>query len=132
MANHLHHVHIFAADLDYSITFYREVFDAKVVLDKELAGARNVFMTIGRGRLHLYDQSPRQVQRAGIHHFGIQTDELDAIPDRLENFGIESPNEIRDQGTWRYLMVCAPDDILVEVFEVDRSQMPAELEDYFF
>ncbi|NBB81476.1 MAG: hypothetical protein GVY36_18885 [Verrucomicrobia bacterium] len=56
MANHLHHVHIFASDLDYSKAFYQKVFDAEVMLDREFAGARNVFMAIGQGRLHLYDQ----------------------------------------------------------------------------
>jgi hypothetical protein len=29
-------------------------------------------------------------------------------------------------------MVPAPDNILVEVFEVDTSQVPTGLEDYFF
>ncbi len=31
----------------------------EVILDMEVAGARNVFMRIGKGRIHLYDQSPR-------------------------------------------------------------------------
>ena len=96
------------------------------------AGAWNVFMTIGGGRLHLYDQPARQPDRGGIHHFGIQTDELDAIPKRLRAFGIFPDKGIRDYGVWRYLMVPAPDNILVEVFEVDRSQLPASLTDYFF
>ena len=52
--NHLHHVHIFASDLIESIKFYEENFDGKVILDAEVAGARNVFMRIGNGRLHLY------------------------------------------------------------------------------
>ena len=132
MASHLHHVHIFASDLDYSMAFYQQVFGAEVILDREFAGARNVFMTIGRGRLHLYDQPPRQLERGGIHHFGIQTDELDEIPDRLSAFGVEPQKGIRNYGVWRYLMVPAPDNILVEIFEVDRSQVPTGLEDYFF
>lgn len=132
MANHLHHVHIFASDLDYSKAFYQKVFDAEVMLDREFAGARNVFMAIGQGRLHLYDQPPRQLERGGIHHFGVQTDELDEIPDRLAAFGVELDKGIRDYGVWRYLMVPAPDNILVEVFEVDTSQVPTGLEDYFF
>jgi len=132
MASHLHHVHIFASELDYSMAFYQRVFGAEVILDREFAGARNVFMTIGEGRLHLYDQPPRQLERGGIHHFGIQTDELEAIPGRLTAFGIVPDKGIRDYGVWRYLMVPAPDHILVEVFEVDRSQMPSSLTDYFF
>ena len=56
--NHIHHVHLFAADLQKSLTFYREAFDGKVILDENKAGARNVFMRIGTGRIHFYDQPP--------------------------------------------------------------------------
>jgi catechol 2,3-dioxygenase-like lactoylglutathione lyase family enzyme len=41
---HVHHVHIFASDIDKSIKFYEEFFGGRVILDLELAGARNVFM----------------------------------------------------------------------------------------
>ena len=40
MSNHIHHVHIFASNLNASIKFYEDFFDGKVVLDMELAGAR--------------------------------------------------------------------------------------------
>lgn len=132
MTHHLHHVHIFASDLDYSLDFYRQVFDGEVVLDRSFAGARNVFMSIGKGRLHFYDQPPRQTAPGGIHHFGIQTDALDAIPERLRAFGIALDKGIRDHGVWRYLMVPAPDNIRIEAFEVDRSQVPEGLEAYFY
>ena len=54
MINHLHHVHIFASDIDKSIAFYRECFGGQVVLDNLVAGSRNVFMRIGAGRIHFY------------------------------------------------------------------------------
>jgi catechol 2,3-dioxygenase-like lactoylglutathione lyase family enzyme len=76
VANHIHHVHIFASDIDKSIRFYEEYFGAKLILDAEFAGARNVFMRIGNGRLHLYDQPPKNPGRGGIHHFGMQTDDI--------------------------------------------------------
>lgn len=44
MNHHLHHVHIFASDIDTSTAFYTDFFDGEIVLDIELAGARNVFM----------------------------------------------------------------------------------------
>ena len=40
MVNHIHHVHIFASNIDESIEFYKEFFGGKVILDMELAGAR--------------------------------------------------------------------------------------------
>lgn len=56
--NHVHHVHLFASDIEKSLAFYRDAFGGKVVLDENMAGARNVFMRVGTGRIHFYDQVP--------------------------------------------------------------------------
>jgi catechol 2,3-dioxygenase-like lactoylglutathione lyase family enzyme len=50
----LHHAHQFATDVEATIGFWTEGFGAEVVFDEEFAGARNVFLTIGSGRIHLY------------------------------------------------------------------------------
>jgi hypothetical protein len=39
--------------------------------------------------------------------------------------------EVTDLGFWKYVMVPAPDDLLVELFEVDKSALPQELADFF-
>ena len=131
MANHLHHVHIFASDINASINFYEHYFGGKVILDMDLAGARNVFMKIGNGRLHFYDQAPKNTGPAGIHHFGIQTDDIQGVVSKMKSDGIVFKNDITDFGFWKYVMVPAPDDILIELFEVDKSGIPSELTDYF-
>ena len=38
---------------------------------------------------------------------------------------------IREFGTWRYLMCPAPDEILIELFEIEAASMPPELARYF-
>ena len=131
MGSHLHHVHIFASDIDKSIRFYEDFFGGRVVLDMELAGARNVFMRVGNGRIHFYDQPPKVSGRGSIHHFGIQTDDIEGIVKRLGSAGIPLRKGVTDFGFWRYIMVPAPDDILVELFEVDRDKVPPDLKDYF-
>ena len=131
MNNHIHHVHIFASDLNKSLQFYEQFFGGKIVLDVELAGARNVFMKIGNGRLHLYDQSPRVSGRGSIHHFGIQTDDIESVVNKLKAHGIGFTKGITDAGFWKYIMVPAPDNILVELFQVDKNQIPRELHSYF-
>lgn len=83
MITSLHHVHIYASDIEQSIAYYRDFFGGEVVLDGVYAGARNVFMKIGSGRLHFYDQPPKDAGRGGIHHFGIQTDNLAALVDKM-------------------------------------------------
>ena len=71
----LHHTHLFAADVDRSIAFWRDHFGAVVLVDTVFAGARNVFLRVGEGRLHLYDQAPRHAGAGTVHHLGIETDE---------------------------------------------------------
>ena len=129
--NNLHHVHIFASDLDKSIKFYEQFFGGETVLDTELAGARNVFMKIGRGRLHFYDQSPKFSCRGSIHHFGIQTDDIKGVVNNMKAHGIVFKKDIVDLGLWKYIMVPAPDDILIELFEVDKKQILPEFQSYF-
>jgi catechol 2,3-dioxygenase-like lactoylglutathione lyase family enzyme len=131
LAHHLHHVHIFASDIDRSLMFYEEVFGGRVILDIELAGARNVFMLIGHGRLHFYDQPPGRAGRGSIHHFGIQTDDIEGTVEKMKAAGIKFKKEITDLGAWKYIMVPAPDDILVELFQVDTSTVPPQLSGYF-
>jgi catechol 2,3-dioxygenase-like lactoylglutathione lyase family enzyme len=131
MHHYLHHVHIFASDLDASVRFYQDFFDGNVILDMELAGARNVFMKVGTGRIHFYDQPPKFSGRGSIHHFGIQTDDIEGVVKRMKAHGIPFTKDITDAGFWKYIMVPAPDDILIELFQVDKNQIPAEILNYF-
>ena len=131
MPCHIHHGHIFASDINKSIKFYEEFFGGKVVLDAELAGARNVFMKIGHGRLHFYDQPPKNPGRGSIHHFGIQTDNMEEVVEKLRSGGVALRKGITDLGFWKYVMVPAPDDILIELFQVDKSKLPPIFDGYF-
>jgi catechol 2,3-dioxygenase-like lactoylglutathione lyase family enzyme len=131
MPCHIHHVHIFASDIEKSIRFSVDFFGGKVVLDEKLAGARNVFIRIGSGRLHLYDQPPKNPCRGNIHHFGIQTDNIAEVVCTLKAGGIELKKDITDLGIWKYLMIPAPDDVLIELFQVDKTKLPPVFVDYF-
>lgn len=131
MGNHIHHVHIFASDLDKSIKFYEDFFGGKVILDMEFAGSRNVFMKVGNGRIHFYDQPPKISGRGSIHHFGIQTSDIEDVVNKMKSKGVVFKKDITDAGFWRYTMVPAPDDILIELFEVDKKQIPSEFINYF-
>ena len=129
--NHIHHVHLFASNLEKSLDFYKEAFGGKVILDEDMAGARNVFMRIGTGRIHFYDQAPKYPVRGNIHHFGIQTDDIEGVVKKLKAMGVAFAKEIVDLASWKYIMVPAPDNVLIELFQVDMSQMPEERRSYF-
>jgi len=131
MLCHFHHAHIFASDINRSIEFYREFFGGEVVLDMELASARNVFMRIGKGRIHFYDQPPKENLRGPVHHLGIQTDDLEALIAKMRKTGIQFRKPITDFGFWKYVMAPAPDGVLLELFEVDKAEIPEEMQGYF-
>lgn len=126
----LHHTHLMASDLDATIAFWRDAFGAEVVGDVTFAGARNVFMRVGSGRLHLYDQPPRHVGQGTVHHLGVQTDELDAVVQRLRAMGV-SVTEVRHDPAGAYAMAEAPDSLLVELFEPNRDALPEALREFF-
>lgn len=126
----LHHAHLMATDIDATIAFWRDGFDAEVVYDGVFAGARNVFLQVGTGHIHLYDQPPKTSGQATVHHLGIQTDELDKVVHRLRSRGV-SVTDIRHEPTAAYAMAEGPDRLLIEIFQPDPSSVPPELRGYF-
>jgi catechol 2,3-dioxygenase-like lactoylglutathione lyase family enzyme len=127
MAEHLHHVHIFASDIEATVAWWRDMLGGELVFDGELAGSRNVFMRIGRGGLHIYDQAPRDEGCGAIHHVGIQSEDLRAAVERMTARGVQFRSDIREFGTWRYIMCMAPDNVLLELFEFDENHAPGDV-----
>ncbi len=107
------------------------MLQAEVAFDGTLAGSRNVFLKIGRGRVHLYDQPPRDHGRGGVHHLGIRTDNLVALAADMQSKGAQFRSDIREFGSWRYIMVAAPDDVLLELFEFELDKVEPSLAHYF-
>ena len=130
MAESLHHVHIFARDIEATVTWWRDMLGGETVHDGTLAGARNVFMRIGQGGLHIYDQLPRDEGRGPIHHIGIRSDDLRGLVARMKAKGVAFRSDIREFGTWRYIMCAAPDGVLLELFEFDPAHEPARVARY--
>jgi catechol 2,3-dioxygenase-like lactoylglutathione lyase family enzyme len=123
MKTTFHHVHLFASDIDESLRFYREMFGAKVVFDREMASARNVLISIGSGKINFYDQPPRYDQRSVMHHLGIETDDLEGLVGHMKSKGFAFKNPIRDYGTWKYVMAEGPDNILLELFQIVGNEV---------
>lgn len=117
MAARLHHTHIFASDMDATLDFYRRWFGAEVLADHVFAGARNVMMKVGDGRINIYDQAPAGQGRNAVHHLGIQVDNLQTLVDTMSADGFDFRTPIRVLDELDYIMVEAPDGILLELFE---------------
>ena len=113
----LDHAHIFSSDVAATVAFFTTMLDAVVVWDEEAAGARNVRLRIGRGFVQVYDQPPRTPRGGVVHHLGVETDDLDALVARMKSRGFEFRNAVRELPKFRYVMIAAPDDLLIELFE---------------
>ena len=124
----LHHVHLMASDVEATVAFWRDHFGAVVMLDAEFAGARNVFMRVGEGRLHLYAQPPKHVGAGTVHHLGVETDELDALVARLKAAGV-SVTDVRRHPEACYAMAKGPDGLLLELFQPEAAQVDRRLAD---
>ena len=128
MSMDFHHAHLFCSDIEATLDWWRRHMGARVFFDEVLAGARNVFIAVGSGRLHLYDQAPRDAGRGAVHHLGIRVKGLVEVWPRLEAAGITSRGGLREHGHWRYVMVTAPDHVLLELFEFDDPEAAVNVE----
>lgn len=131
MTESLHHVHIFCSDIDATIGWWQDMLGAQVAVDAELAGSRSVFMEVGEGRLHLYDQPPPGGARNAIHHLGIRSGDLPALVAHMKSKGVAFRTDIREHGAWRYIMAEAPDGVLLELFSFDTEKLTGAMRRYF-
>lgn len=126
MRINLHHVHLFASDIEKSLSFYREMFDAEILFDLEIAGARNVMIAIGSSKINFYDQPPKDQRQGVIHHLGIETDDLVALVTHMKSKGFEFRKPIKNLGILKYVMAEGPDHMLFELFEVLKDKLPED------
>ncbi|MFX0032108.1 MAG: VOC family protein [Candidatus Hodarchaeota archaeon] len=122
----LHHAHLFASNIDESIQFYSDMFGAEMLFDLEVAGARNVMISIGTSRINFYDQPPKDTGKGAVHHLGIETDNLEALVDHMKSKGFEFRKSIKSLGVLKYVMAEGPDHVLLELFEVVTEKVPEE------
>jgi catechol 2,3-dioxygenase-like lactoylglutathione lyase family enzyme len=113
----LDHAHIFASDLDATVRFFTTMLGATIVWDEAAAGARNIRLQLGRGFLQVYDQPPKGTRGGAVHHLGIETDDLDGLVAHMKQNGYVFRNSIREDAKFRYVMIAAPDELLLELFE---------------
>jgi catechol 2,3-dioxygenase-like lactoylglutathione lyase family enzyme len=121
MGCNLHHVHLFASDLDASVRFYCEMFGAEVVFDGVNAGVRNKLIRVGAGHINFYDQSPPDLGRSAVHHLGVHTDDIAALVAHIETKGVKFRTSVREFGDLKYIMLEGPDKVLIEIFETQAA-----------
>lgn len=123
MKVNLHHAHLFASDINKSLKFYQEMFGAEILFDLEVAGARNVMISIGSSKINFYNQPPKDKERGVVHHLGIETDDIEALIAHMKSKGFEFRKPIKNLGILKYVMAEGPDHVLFELFEVIKSKL---------
>lgn len=122
----LHHTHLMASNIEATIAFWRDHFGAEMVFDDDFAGARNVFLRVGQGRLHLYAQPPKHSGPAIVHHLGLETDDLHSLVCRLKGASV-SVTDVRELPDASYAMAQGPDGLLLEIFQPNPARVSPSL-----
>lgn len=116
----LHHVHLVTHDMAKTCAFYVKHFGGKIVFDDTIDGDRNVFMTIGKGRIHFFEsknQTPRD--RNAFHHLGMMVEDLPSFVDGLRAAGVAVSDPVTTSGGG-FAMTSAPDNVKIELFQVNN------------
>ncbi len=95
MSFSIEHVAIRCRDLEASVEYYRRMFNARVILRRNLAGSKKIaFLQIGDSMMELMGFGPGSEpvdprEHYGVHHIGIKTDNFEATYRELKAKGAE-------------------------------------------
>jgi glyoxylase I family protein len=120
----LTHVAVTVTDLDRSVAWYRQLFDADPVLDEDTGPFHHTVFLVGSTLfgVHAFPEGipaePFDERRAGLDHiaFGVaDRTELEKWAGRLDELGI-ARSEIKDAHYGSGLSFRDPDNIALELF----------------
>ncbi len=120
----VHHVHHVTRNPQATAAFYRDHFGAELfTAEIEYVGSPYISVMLGGVEIRirgLRPDEPDEVVRvsAGLHHFGIQVEDLDAFAAGLESAGVEfmkkpGPGVLGSKTAF----IKAPDGVLIELVE---------------
>lgn len=119
------HIHLKAADVEATSTWYQQVLGARLVASRQFRGSLEHELDLQGATLVVHGQLeqelplPRSVQpRFGLDHFGFEVEELDALVTELDARGVvfvERPT-MAAPGV-RLAVIEAPDAVRIEFIE---------------
>ena len=95
MSYSIEHVAIRCRDLEKSVDYFRQMFDAEIMLRRTLDESRKiVFLRIGDSMLELMDMGPASepvdaMEHYGVHHIGIKVDDFESAYRDLQAKGAD-------------------------------------------
>ncbi len=141
----LDHIHIYAADPEASLAFYRRHFGAETLGTlPNRAGTGNHFLILGGQYLVISafppSMEPREAPEPGdgalrtgygVAHFGLQTDDLEGLVATLERADVHVHAPPTGQGAIRYAYISAPDGVVIELVQLVLPRKLAPLRPVF-
>jgi methylmalonyl-CoA/ethylmalonyl-CoA epimerase len=119
------HVHLISADPVKTSQFYEEMFGAEKINQRELpGGGLSIELHISGSRiLIMKTQSPLATPpdkiNAGLEHFGLKTDDIEAAVTDLKAKGVKIRDEVREiRNGVKIAFIWAPDNVLIELVEM--------------
>ncbi len=139
----VNHTGISVADMERSLTFYRDLLELEVIFDSDVrpndrlskvvgmdeARGRVVWLRAGDTMIELWqwdhpDGRPLpddyRPSDKGVTHYALETDDVDALCDRVVAAGYHANTSPQDLGLHKTTYIKGPDDEIIEILE-DRA-----------
>jgi len=134
MGYSVEHVTIRVRDLEASIDYYGQMFQARVILRRNLAGGKKIaFLRIGDSMLELMGFGPGKEpvdsrDHYGVHHIGIKTDNFDETYKHLKANGAEFLGEpFEPTAGIRLVFLRDPNGAVIELAQRDAQVFQAAI-----
>jgi lactoylglutathione lyase len=124
------HIHVYCGDLESSVAFYTEHFEAQEVMrNQNVTDQTRVFLSLGEALLVLSPAPPgitpadppaagdgAYTHGFGVAHFGLRVDDVEAAVRELSDRGVEilGPTVSEPTGL-TYAYFAAPDGVVIEL-----------------
>jgi catechol 2,3-dioxygenase-like lactoylglutathione lyase family enzyme len=115
----LNHLHLKTNDPDGTVKFYVETLGAKVVSQSANGGYRIDLHGLSLNVSKFLDNQTRE-QKFGMEHLAIDTDELDALVEKLKARGIKILEQTVVSGGRRVCFFEGPDGVQLEFIEMKK------------
>ena len=128
MGCRVHHIHVVAKDPQAASAFYQKHFGA-VLFTPEIEYVGSPYISVALQDVEIRIRGLRPNENTGIaevgrglHHFGLQVDDLDGIAAKLERGGVEftkkpGPGVLGSKTAF----IKAPDGVVVELVEEPKA-----------
>jgi catechol 2,3-dioxygenase-like lactoylglutathione lyase family enzyme len=135
MSFSVEHVSVRVRDLEESIDYYRRMFEARLILRRNLSGGRKIaFLRMGESMLELMGFGPGREpvdarEHYGFHHIGIRTDNFERTVQDLKAKGAEFLGEPFQPTPGIHLVFLRdPNGAVIELAQRDPKVFQAALE----